>query len=216
MPRVVVPDLSEWLGIERDHPTRRWPALLPDMHLAADRRDLAQAVSPGDRFAFLFPASIWCSEDGSLVETAGEPSGCTRPPSEPMATHCLSPTEIEPFVSGMPRQESRQVISSGIRKLSGQPRLLRTAGLPSPPGKTGSSGTLDPVTGRVVGELLHHPVPVKRLWYEPRSKEFTTLGHDGIERRWDAETAEPRGIPVPHGRSVTKIALSPTGGLCSR
>jgi WD40 repeat protein len=70
---------------------------------------------------------------------------------------------------------------------------------------------IDPATGRVIGELLRHPVAVKRLRYEPDRKEFTTFGDDGIERRWDAETGAPRGIPVPYDPSVTRIASSPDG-----
>ena len=209
MPRVEVPELNEWLGIERDHPTRRWPARPYDTHLAADRRDLAQAVSPGDKFAFLFPAAIWRCEDGSSVETAVEPSGCSA-----AAFRADGHTLLIAYGNRMVR-----FWDATTGKPSGDPvrhpQIVRSAAFAHDGRSALAAGQdrvirrIDPATGQVGGELLRHPVSVKRLRYEPDSKEFTSLGHDGIERRWDVATGASRGIPVAHVQSVTKLALSP-------
>ena len=209
MPRVVVPELTEWLGIEREHPTRRWPARLHETDLASDRRDLAQAVSPGDTFALLLPASIWRAGDGSLVETAGEPSGCSSAAFRAdghtlLIAYGNRTLRFWDATTGKPSGDlvrHTQIVKAAAFAPDGRSALAA--------GQDLVIRRIDAGTGQVLGELLHHPVPVKRIWFETDSKEFTTLGHDGIERRWDAATGRPRGLPVPQGQSVTKIASSP-------
>jgi WD40 repeat protein len=212
VPRVVDPELNEWLGIETDHPTRRWPARRPDTIWAGPRPDVAWAVAPRDEFALLVPGSLWRAADASLIETARDQvADCTAAAFKPDGRTVLvaygnrivrfwDTTTGKPLGEPIRHPETVQAISfapDGRSALgAGQDRIVRR---------------IDPTSGRVTGEVLRHPVPVKRLTYEPHSREFTTLGDDGIERRWDAENGSPRGIPVANHLSVSRIASSPDG-----
>jgi WD40 repeat protein len=209
VPRVLVPELTEWLGIERDHPTRQWPARRRDWHQAAYDPDLAQAVSPGGEYAFLFPASIWRAADGSLVDAAaGNPAVCSAAAFRSDGRTLLvaygnrtlrfwDPSTGKPSGDLVPHPQlvtAAAIAPDGRSALAaGQDRVIRR---------------IDPATGRVIGELLRHPAVVKHVRYERDGREFTTVGHDGIVRRWDAETGTPRGVAVVHDLSVTTIASS--------
>ncbi len=212
VPTIVVPELTEWLGIESDHPTRRWPATLRETHLAASGRELALAVAPNDEFAFLLPQSIWHSADGSLAKLApDEPSGCSAAAFRPdghvvLVAYGNSTIRFWDVTAGKPSGDF-------VR----HPSVVKAAAF-APDGRSALAAgrdrvvrRIDPTTGSAGAELLRHPVGVERLWYRPDGKDFMTLGRDGIERQFDAETGAARGVPVAHEASVIKIASSPDG-----
>jgi len=211
MPRVLVPELTEWLGIDHNSPTARWPARQPDEPVTANRPDAARAVSTGGEYAFLFPGSIWRAADGSLTEIARPPSGCSAAAFKPDGLGLLiaygdrtvrfwDAAAGKPI--GKPMRHPQTVIAAAFAPdgrsalAAGQDRGIRR---------------MDPATGRVGDQLLRHPVPVRRLWYQPDGWGFETLGDDGIERHWDTATGTSRGFPVAHDISVTGIASSPDG-----
>src|SRR5262249_41082584 len=62
----------------------------------------------------------------------------------------------------------------------------------------------------------HHPGPVATAAFSADGTTVLTGGEaaegaPGEARLWDARTGEPRTPPLPHGGSVTLVAISPDG-----
>jgi WD40 repeat protein len=62
------------------------------------------------------------------------------------------------------------------------------------------------------GHVLRHPWHVQGVAYSPDGRAAVTACADGKARLWDAQTGEPRGAPLEHGKAwVSVVGFSPDG-----
>jgi WD40 repeat protein len=70
---------------------------------------------------------------------------------------------------------------------------------------------IDPGTMHRRGKLLEHPVVPERLEFEDEGKVLTTLGRDGVVRRWDTKTGLAVAGPAVLAERVVGLATAPDG-----
>ncbi|HEV3122364.1 MAG TPA: protein kinase, partial [Isosphaeraceae bacterium] len=59
--------------------------------------------------------------------------------------------------------------------------------------------------------VLEHPDRILVAAFSPDRRLIVTAGADKTARIWDAETGQPRGVPLSHPRAITTAAFSPDG-----
>jgi WD40 repeat protein len=201
MPRVLVPEVSDWLGIESDRPTRRWPARVPDPNMAGWRRDRALAVSPGGEYAVLITGTIWRSADGSTSETS------------PLWYSYFSVGLGGRSLGGMRRLAD----GSMVETLPLHNPHFSTAAAFRPDGRTvliavGSKVRFwDAATGKPTGDAVAHPQNVTAAAFAPDGRSALAAGEDQVIRRLDPTTGQAGGEVLRHPVPVNRLRFEPDG-----
>ena len=164
--------------------------------------------------------TLWKIADGTLATGGfgGSPSGSTASATAPTASGWQPPAAIRDSMAWRgsgPR--SREAAAS---QSATWPRA-RTPSSPSPsaptarssprPAPTGSSGSYETETGKLLVQIEDHADWIFDIAFSPDGKKLATASRDKTSKVFDVEKKESLVTFTGHGQPVYTVAFSPDG-----